>query len=120
MKSSKQIRGKFYDLVDRRIAEAVNKQAEIRKVNQEIKACKRARRIREKANIDVDFVARNVDATEIFDIERHETLQKLREIRKERTELAKEFREVNDINTFRFNLLSLSKWDFLKQKRKEF
>ena len=119
-KSSKQIRGKFYDLVDKRIAEAVNKQAEIRKVNLEIKGYKRARRIREKANIDVDFVAKNVDQTELWEIEKHENLKKLREVRQERIGHAREYREVNEANTFRFNLLSLQRWDFLKQKRKEY
>ena len=72
MRSTKQIRGKFYELVDKRIAEAVNKKAEIRKVNLEIKGYKRERRIREKANIDVDFIAKNVDNTEMWVIEKHD------------------------------------------------
>lgn len=86
LKSSKQIRGKFYELVDKRIAEAVNKQAEIRRVNKEIKGYKRDRRIREKANIDVDFLAKNVDKTEMWDIERIESIRKLKDLRRDRME----------------------------------
>lgn len=85
-KSSKQIRGKFYELVDKRIAEAVNKQAEIRRVNKEIKGYKKARRIREKANIETDFMAQNVDKTELWDIERMENIKKLKELRRGRME----------------------------------
>ena len=40
-KSIKLMRGKFYERVEKRIAEAVDKKAEIRKVNREIKDLKR-------------------------------------------------------------------------------
>ena len=48
--------GKFQAMVKKRISEAVDVKKEIRKVNYEIKQLKRKRRIREKANIDADFV----------------------------------------------------------------
>ena len=60
-KSTKLMRGKFYELVDRRIAETTNFKKEIRKVNKEIKDLKRARRVREKANVDLDFVKKNTE-----------------------------------------------------------
>ena len=41
-------------------------------------------------------------------------------LRKERTESAKINRKITDENAFRFKLLSLQKWDFIKQKRAEF
>ena len=64
--SVKLMRGKFYEQVEKRIEAAVNKKAEIRKVNKEIATLKRARRVRERANIDVDFVKKNTDKTEMW------------------------------------------------------
>lgn len=58
--SVKQIRGKFYEQVEKRIAETVNIKSEIRKVNKEIKDLKRLRRKREKIKDTKDFVAKNV------------------------------------------------------------
>ena len=65
-KTMKLMRGKFYEQVEKRIEAAVNKKAEIRKVNKEISDLKRARRIRERANIDVDFVKKNTEKTELW------------------------------------------------------
>lgn len=56
--------GKFQAMVKKRISEAVDVKKEIRKVNYEIKQLKRKRRIREKANIDSDFVTLNAEANE--------------------------------------------------------
>ena len=60
------MRGKFYERVEKRVLECVDKKAEIRKVNKEIKDLKRQRRIRERANIEVDYMERNIDMTEIW------------------------------------------------------
>ena len=60
-KSVKQMRGKFYEVIDKRIAEAVNFKKEIQKVNKEIKDLKRARRVREKANVDFDYIKKNTE-----------------------------------------------------------
>ena len=48
--SIKLMRGKFYEQVEKRIENAVNKKAEIRKVNKEIADLKRQRRHRERAH----------------------------------------------------------------------
>lgn len=56
--------GKFQAIVKKRISETVNVKSEIRKVNFEIKKLKRERRIREKANMDIDFVAMNAEPNE--------------------------------------------------------
>ena len=48
--SIKLMRGKFYEQVEKRIEAAVNKKAEIRKVNKEIADLKRQRRHRERAH----------------------------------------------------------------------
>ena len=48
--SIKLIRGKFYEQVEKRIEGALNKKAEIRKVNKEIADLKKKRRHRERAH----------------------------------------------------------------------
>ena len=48
--SIKLMRGKFYEQVEKRIENAVNKKAEIRKVNKEIADLKRQRRHRDRAH----------------------------------------------------------------------
>lgn len=50
------LKRKFQQIVQSRIDEVVNVKREIAKVNDEIKMLKRKRRIREKSNIDTDFV----------------------------------------------------------------
>ena len=63
------MRGKFQEQVEtcikklglERIHESMNKKAEIRKVNKKIADLKKNRRLRERANIDTDFIAQNVD-----------------------------------------------------------
>lgn len=60
------MRGKFYEKVEKRVNEAVNKKAEMRKVNKEIADLKRARRIRERTNIKDNFVALNVDRVQAW------------------------------------------------------
>ena len=86
--SIKLMRGKFYEQVDKRVAEAVNKKAEIRKVNKEIADLKRARRIRERANIDIDYVHLNVDKTELWAMSKHNNNEFLKETRHQRREEA--------------------------------
>ena len=64
--SSKANYGKFQAIVQKRIQEAVNVKREVRKVNAEIKTMKLARRVREKANIEVDFVKQNAEEMDHF------------------------------------------------------
>ena len=54
--STRNMRGKFQAMVQRRIEDAISVKKEIALVNQEIKELKLNRRKREKANMDVDFV----------------------------------------------------------------
>ena len=54
--STRNMRGKFQAMVQRRIEEAINVKREIALVNSEIAELKLNRRRREKANMDVDFV----------------------------------------------------------------
>ena len=74
------MRGKFYEQVEKRINDAVNKKAEIRKVNKEIADLKRQRRVRERANIDIDYIASNVDKTELWVYENQQRKFRQKEI----------------------------------------
>ena len=59
--STRNMRGKFQAMVQRRIEDAISVKREIALVNQEIAELKFNRRKREKANMDVDFVNQNID-----------------------------------------------------------
>jgi len=59
-------------------------------------------------------MAKNVDYSEIWVEEHNEHLQKLKMIRQERSGSSKVIREISKENSFRFNLLALQKWDFIK------
>ena len=119
-KSLKHMRGKFYELVDRRVAECTNFEREIRKVNKEIKDLKRARRIREGSNVGVDFIKENTTKTNDEALCLQEVqVEALKHVRRKRHDMAQTTREVQEAQTYRFNYMSLSKWDFLKQKRRE-
>ena len=78
--SIKLMRGKFYEQVEKRINDAVNKKAEIRKVNKEIADLKRQRRVRERANIDIDYIASNVEKTELWVYENQQRKFRQKEI----------------------------------------
>ena len=54
--NDRNMRTKFQNIVRTRIEEAVSVKQEIKNVNEEIRLLKLKRRIREKANIDQDFV----------------------------------------------------------------
>lgn len=93
--SIKLMRGKFYEQVEKRINEAVNKKAEIRKVNKENAELKRQRRIRERANIDVDFILKNVDKSELWVYENQDMKQRQRQKSMERHTSAKLTRKID-------------------------
>ena len=61
------LKRKFQAIVQNRINEVVNVKKEIIKVNDEIKDLRRARRIRDKQNITIDFLEKNVEEVECFD-----------------------------------------------------
>lgn len=114
-KSVKQMRGKFYEVIDKRIAETVNFKKEIKKVNKEIKDLKRARRVREKANVDFDYIKKNTEQTTEEGLNlQDDQIQKLKNIRYKRQQTATTTRNIEEMKTFRYNYMSLNKWDFLK------
>ena len=114
------MRTKFQQEVQDRIDQAINVKREIQKVNQENKELKRARRIREKANIDTDFLAINAEGTESYVIDKMLQMQHTRNRRNHRTEIAKEKRETAKEDKHMYNVLSLCKWDFLRVKRADY
>ena len=118
-KSIKLMKGKFQKEVDERIEAAVNKKAGIRNENKKIADLKRARRIREKANIDIDFIKLNSEKTEMWAYETEHKKQHFREVSQERAVTAKMVREIEAAKDYRKKFLSLSKWDFLRQERRK-
>lgn len=62
------MRGKFYEQfgINKLISEAVNKKSAIRAFQREIDELKKARRIRENANIKDNFIEINCDKAEDF------------------------------------------------------
>ena len=77
------MRGKFYELVDKRVAETTNFEKEIRKVNKEIKMLKRARRVREGANVNRDYIKMNTEqTTEQAMLTQLDNVEKLRQMRR--------------------------------------
>ena len=102
------------------MAECTNIKREIQKVNKEIKDLKRARRIREGSNVGVDFIKDNTNKTNEEALCLQEVqVEALKHVRRKRHNMAQTTREIQEAQTYRFNYLSLSKWDFLKQKRRE-
>ena len=68
-----------------RIQEALTKKNAISDMNRKIKEMKRKRRIRERANTDVDFIAKNVNQTEMVAFHEHQyQLMQLRQVREQR------------------------------------
>lgn len=63
-------RGKFIEMANKRIEETINPKQEIRKVIQEIKEMKQRHRQRQWAHSEQDFVARNVDQTQTWHLDK--------------------------------------------------
>ena len=120
VQSTRNMRSKFQAIVHARIADAGDVKKEIRRVNAEIIAYKRKRRVRESANIDVDFVSLNVDQAESFAATQVYNQEHNKKIHNERLQRYKLNREVDAEAKLRYNVLSLSKWDFLRVKRAEY
>ena len=62
----KLMRGKFQAIVDREVKESIDKKRDRNKWSKKIADLKKARRIREKARDEVDYVVSNVDKTQLW------------------------------------------------------
>ena len=77
------------------------------------------RRIREKANIEKDYVVENVEKSENWLYLKQDNLNLMQEVREERMQETK-FRRDQELEEKRkHNMLSLAKWDFIRQIRAE-
>ena len=115
------MRGKFYEQfgINKMISEAVNKKSAIRAFQREIDELKKARRIREKTNIKDNFIEINCDKAEDFVYYSAQHAQRKKDIREVRQVSAKMNRDYMKEETYRKNVLSLSKWDFLRMRKAE-
>ena len=117
--SVKLMRGKFTEIVEKRIQETVNWKSGIKRENDLIKQLKQARRIRERTNIKDDFVVINIEKSETFAEQNYHKSMRNQQIRHARYASAKAVRKEQIEEKHRLNVLSLQKWDFLRQKRAE-
>ena len=62
----KLMRGKFQAIVDQEVKESIDKQKDRNKWNKKIADLKKARRIREKARDEVDYIVDNVNKTQLW------------------------------------------------------
>ena len=103
-----------------RIEEAVNIKRAIQKENDNIRMLRLRRYRREKANMEVNFVANNVNQCETYDrmiaMKRMETVK----VRQARTQIYKHKRQEEEEARLLYNVLSLNKWEFLREKRAEY
>jgi len=118
--SERNQRTKFQNIVRTRVEEAVNVKYEIKKVNEEIRLLKLSKRIREKSNMDVNFVTMNIEGVHNHEEAKAIERAKSSRVREARTSIYKEKRIEEQEAKQLYNVLSLSKWDFLRVKRAEF